>query len=137
MEKKINAVKDELRQEISAFQKRIKAGQAEFEERVSCTLDTQLKSVTERVEQQAQELRKETQHLRKDFNKELQATRQDIIETTQRDWGATTRNLEVRMAAVDARTRRTGNGNVGTNAGQVVPPKLDGTTSWSLFRRKF
>jgi hypothetical protein len=49
METKINAGQEELRQEICAFQERIKAGQAEFEESVTCTFDTQLKSVTIRV----------------------------------------------------------------------------------------
>jgi hypothetical protein len=78
-----------------------------------------VKSVTSRVEQQAQELREETQlredfnkelqvtrdetrNLREYFNKELQATQQDITQTTQRDWKATTRDLEARLAAVDA-----------------------------------
>jgi hypothetical protein len=54
---------------------KINAGQAEFEETMTCTLDTQLKSVTTRVEQQGQQLREKTQHLRQEFNKELQATR--------------------------------------------------------------
>jgi chromosome segregation ATPase len=62
METKINAGKEKLRQEISAFQERIKPGQAKFEGRVTCTLDTQLKSVTTQVEQQAHEVRG-------DFNK--------------------------------------------------------------------
>jgi hypothetical protein len=102
---------------------------------VTCTLDAQLKSVTTRVEQQAQELRDdfkkellvtggETRNLREDFHKETQATRQDIIQTTQCDWEATTRDLETRLAAVEARTRHTGNGNVGTNAGQVIPTEV-------------
>jgi F0F1-type ATP synthase membrane subunit b/b' len=112
MEIKTNAGKEELRQAISAFQERIKGGQTEFEE--TCTLNTQLKSVMTQAEQQAQELRN-------DFKKELQATRQDIIETTQHDLDATARDLECRLAAMDARTRRTGNVNVGTNAGQVMP----------------
>jgi hypothetical protein len=40
LETKINAVQEEQRQEIGAFQERIKAGQAEFEESVTCTVDT-------------------------------------------------------------------------------------------------
>jgi hypothetical protein len=52
--------------------------QAEFEERMTCTLDTQLKSLTTWIEQQAQELREETQHLREVFDKEFQAVRQDF-----------------------------------------------------------
>jgi hypothetical protein len=84
---------------------------------MACTLDTQLKGVTSRVEQQAQGLREETLHL----CKELQATQQ---------------NFETRLTAVVARTRRTGKRNVGTNAAQVVPSKFDGTTSWSTFHRQ-
>jgi polyhydroxyalkanoate synthesis regulator phasin len=148
METKTNAGQEELRQEISAFQERIKAGQAEFEERVTCTLDTQLKSVTTRVEQQAQELRDdfskeiqvtrdETRNLHEDFRKEIQATRQDIIDTSQRDWEATARDLESRVPEVDTRTRRTVNGNIWTNAGQVIPPKFDGTTPWSAILLQF
>jgi hypothetical protein len=113
METKIKASQGEVTQGISAFQERIIAGQAEFEERATRTLDTQLKSVTTRVEQQAQELRD-------DFNKETRATQ---------------RYFETRLAAMDARKRRTGNGNVGINAGQVMPPKFGGTTPWSAFHR--
>jgi signal transduction histidine kinase len=99
--------------------------------------------VTTRVEQQAQELqddfnkeiqvtRDETQKLREDFH-----TLRDIIEITQRDWEATSQELESRLAAMDARMRRNGNGNLGTNVGQVMPPKFNGTTPWSAFHRQF
>jgi polyhydroxyalkanoate synthesis regulator phasin len=145
----ISAVKNDIKDKISAFQDKIKAGHAEFEERVTCTLDTQLKIVTTRVEKQAQELRddfnkelqvtrEESRNIRDDFHKEIQSAWQDIIQTTQRDWEATARDLEARLAAVDARMRSTGNGNLGTNAGQVMPPKFDGTTTpWATFHRQF
>jgi hypothetical protein len=42
-----------MRQEINVFQEKIKASQAEFGERMTCTLDTPLKSVTTQEEQQA------------------------------------------------------------------------------------
>jgi gas vesicle protein len=45
LETKVNAGQEELRQEIKAFQERIRnieASQAAFEERVTCTVDTQL-----------------------------------------------------------------------------------------------
>jgi hypothetical protein len=65
------------------------------------------------VEQQAQELRE-------DF-KEIQATRQDIIQPARRDWEATTRDLESRLAAVNVRTRHTGKGNLGSvDAAEVL-----------------
>jgi hypothetical protein len=38
---------------------------------------------------------------------------------------------------MDARTRRNGNGYVGTNTGQVMPPKFDGTTPCLAFHRQF
>jgi hypothetical protein len=78
LEKKINARLEELRQEISAFRDKINAGQAEFEERVTCMSDTQLKAVTTRDEQQAQERRDETWNLREGFNKELLLTRDEF-----------------------------------------------------------
>jgi hypothetical protein len=59
---------------------------------------------------------------RDEFSREIQATQQ---------------YFEIRLAAVDARTRRTVNENVGTNAGQLNPPKSDGTTSWSILHRQF
>jgi hypothetical protein len=55
--------------------------------------------------------------------------RQDIIETTQRSWEATRRDIETQLSAVYTRTTHTGSGNVGTNAGQLIPPKFDGTMS--------
>jgi hypothetical protein len=42
------------------------------------TLDTQLKSITARDEQQAQDLRDETRNLRVDFNKEINAAQQNF-----------------------------------------------------------
>jgi hypothetical protein len=70
-----------LRQEISDFQERIRAGQAEFEERVTCTVDTRLEDVSSMVEQQ-------TCNLREDPSKNIEATRQDV-EATRRDLEAT------------------------------------------------
>jgi hypothetical protein len=55
--------------------------------------------------------------------------REDIVETTQLGWEATRRDIETQLAAVDTRTRHTGNGNVGTNAGQLIPPEFDETMS--------
>jgi hypothetical protein len=93
----------------------------------------QLKSVTTQAEQHAQELRDETQHLREDFNKELQVTQEDFkkkIHSTRQD-------LETQLAAVEARTRCGGTGNVGTHSRQLKPPKFDGTMSWAIFHRQF
>jgi predicted nuclease with TOPRIM domain len=70
LETKINAGQEELRQEIKAFQERIRnieAGQAAFEERVTCTVDTQLKNVSSMVEQQ-------TRNLGEDLSKNIEAT---------------------------------------------------------------
>jgi hypothetical protein len=115
---------------------------------VKFTLDTQLKIVITRVEQQAQEPRNdfskelqatqdETRNLCENFHKEIQAARQDIVQTIQHDWEATARDLEARLAAVDARTRRTSNGNLRSNASQVKQQKFDGTTPWSALHREF
>jgi hypothetical protein len=108
-----------LRQEISAFQERIKAGQVEFEERVTCTVDT----VEERVEQQTHNLREDlsriieagqaefekrvTRNLREDLSRNIEATRQDF---------------ETQLVALEARTRRAGGSGAGTNADKVKPP---------------
>jgi hypothetical protein len=86
----------ELKQEISDIKEELKNGicavwssQSKFKERITCMLDTQLKSVTTQVEQQAQELWD-------DFNKELQViqekievTWQDVLETIRSDLEAT------------------------------------------------
>jgi ribosomal protein L34E len=98
-----------LREEISAFQERIRnieacqaefeervtlnlredlsrnieAGQVEYEERVTCTVDTQLKNMSSMVEQQ-------TRNLREDLSKKIEATTQDF---------------ETQLAALEARAR--------------------------------
>jgi chromosome segregation ATPase len=118
-----------LRHEISAFQDRIKAGQAEFKERVTCTVDTHFKNVSSMVEQQ-------TRNLREDLNRNMEATRQDV-EATRRDLEATQRDLETQLAALESRTRRAGSVNAGANADKVKPPKFDGSTSWVVFHRQF
>jgi hypothetical protein len=126
LETKINAGQEELRQEINAFQERIKnieagqaefeermthtlredlsrnmeAGQAEFEQRVTCAVDARLKNVLSMVE----------------------VTRQDV-EATRRD--------------LEAQTRRVGGSSTGNNADKVKPPKFDGSTSWVVFQRQF
>jgi chromosome segregation ATPase len=76
--RKLKSGQLELRQEISAFQDKINAGQAQFEEMMTYTLDTQLKSIMARGEQQAQDLRDETWNLRVDFNKEINAAQQNF-----------------------------------------------------------
>jgi polyhydroxyalkanoate synthesis regulator phasin len=84
----VSAVKNELRREISDFQGRIRnieAGQAAFEERVTCTVDTQLGDMSSVVEQQ-------TRNLREDLNRDIEATRQDV-EATRRDLEALTRHF--------------------------------------------
>jgi hypothetical protein len=118
-----------LRQEIRAFQERIKAGKAEFEERVTCNVDTQLKNVSSKVEQQ-------TRNLREDLSRNIEATRQDV-EATRRELEATQRDLETQLAALEARTRRAGGGSAGANADKVKPPTFDGSTSWVVFHRQF
>jgi len=66
-------------------------------------LEGQQKEVTAIVEQQ-------TWHLREDIE-------------------ATRRELEARLAAVDARAGRAGGGGPGANSTTVKPPKFDGATS--------
>jgi DNA repair exonuclease SbcCD ATPase subunit len=86
LETKTNAGQEELKQEINAFQQRIRnieVGQAEFEERVTCTVDTQLKNMSSMVEQQ-------TRNLREDLSRKIEATRQDF---------------ETQLAALEARAR--------------------------------
>jgi predicted transcriptional regulator len=68
LETRINAGQEELRQEINAFQERIRNiedGQAAFEERVTCTVDTQLRNMS-MVEQQ-------TRNLREDLSRNIEA----------------------------------------------------------------
>jgi hypothetical protein len=111
LETKINAGQEELRQEISDFQERIRAGQAEFEERA-------------------------TRNLRVDLSRDIEATGQDV-EATRRDLEATQRDLETHLAALEARTRRAGGSSAGVNADKVKPPEFDGSTSWVVFHRQF
>jgi hypothetical protein len=125
----ISVVKNELGQEISAFQEGIRAGQAEFEESVTRTADTQLRNVSSMVEQQ-------TRNVSEDLIRNIEATRQDI-ETTRRDLEATKRDLETHLAASEVRTRRAGGGNAWDNAEEVKPPKYVGSTSWVVFHRQF
>jgi chromosome segregation ATPase len=128
----VSAVKKELSQEINDFQERIKnikAGQAEFEERVTCTADTHFKNGSSMVEQQ-------TRNLREDFSRNMEATRQDV-EATRCDLEATQRDLESHLAALEDRTRRTGGSSAGTNADKDKPPTFDGSTSWIVFQRQF
>jgi hypothetical protein len=78
-----------LRQEIKTFQERIRnieAGQAAFEEMVTCTVDTQLSNMSSMVDQQ-------TRNLREDLSRNIEATRQDV-ESTRRDLEATQRDLD-------------------------------------------
>jgi hypothetical protein len=81
------------------LRRNIEAGQAEFEERVTCAVDARLKNVPSMVE----------------------ATRQGV-EATRRDLGATQRDLETHLAALEVQTRRAGAGNAGANADKVKPP---------------
>jgi gas vesicle protein len=79
-ETKINACHEGLGRGISVLQERIRnveAGQAAFEERVTCTVDAQLRDMSSVVEQQ-------TRNLREDLNSDIEATRQDV-EATRRD----------------------------------------------------
>jgi hypothetical protein len=50
---------------------------------------------------------------------------------------ATRRDFETQLAAVEARTRRAGGGNTGTNVDKVKTPKFDGSTFWAVFHRHF
>jgi hypothetical protein len=68
----------------------MKCSQKEFEEKMTDKLGTQLKGVTEMVQQQAQDLRGE-------FSTELDAKLE-----------ATRRELETQLMAVEARARRSG-----------------------------
>jgi hypothetical protein len=81
-------------------------------------LDKQLKGVTSMVE-------KQTRNLPED------------IEATRRDVEATRRDLGTQLAVVEARTRRAGSADVGTNVDKVKPPKFYGLTSWGVFHCQF
>ena len=94
---------NDLWSEVSALESRINEGQAEMEGK----LERQQKEVTSIVEQQ-------TWHLQED------------IEATQRE-------LDARLAAVDARSSRVGGGGPGANSTTVKPLKFNGATSWALF----
>jgi hypothetical protein len=115
LETKINAGQEELIQEISVFQERVRADQAEFEEKVACTVNTRLEDVSSMVEQQ-------THNLREDLRRNIEATRQDF---------------ETQLAPLQFPTRRAGAGSAGTNADKVKTPKFDGSTSWIVFQRQF
>jgi gas vesicle protein len=74
LETKINAGQEEFRREISDPQERIRnieTRQAEFEERVTCTVDTRLEDVSSMVEQQ-------TRNLHEDLSRNIEATKQDF-----------------------------------------------------------
>jgi hypothetical protein len=118
-----------LRREISDFQEGIRAGQDEFEERVTYAVEARLEDVSPLVEQQ-------TRNLREDLSRNIEATRQDV-EATRRNLEATQRDLGVQLAALQDRTRRAGGSSAGTNADKVKPPKFDGSTSWVVFQRQF
>jgi gas vesicle protein len=67
----INTGQEELRQEIKAFQERIRNiedGQAAFEERVTRTVNTRLEDVSSMVERQ-------TRNLREDLSRNIEVTR--------------------------------------------------------------
>jgi hypothetical protein len=102
LETKINAGHEEFRRETSDFQERIRnieTGQAAFEERVTYTVDTQLRDMSSMVEQQ-------TRNLREDLSRNIEATR---------------RGFETQLTALQVRTRRAGAGNAGTNTDKVKP----------------
>jgi gas vesicle protein len=138
LETKINAGQEELRQEINVFQERIKnidAGQAEFEERVTRTVNTRLEDVSSMVDQQ-------TRNLREDLSRNIEASQVEFEERVTRnlreDLGRNieaTRDLETQLAALQVQTRRAGRSIAGTNADKVKPPKFDGSTSWIVFQR--
>jgi hypothetical protein len=86
-----------LRREISVFQERIRnieTGQAPFEERVTCAVDTQLRNMSSMVEQQTRNLREDlsrnietgqaafeervTRNLREYLSRNIEATKQDF-----------------------------------------------------------
>jgi hypothetical protein len=77
----INAGQEELRREISVFQERIRnieTGQAAFEERVKCTVDTHLRDMSSVVEQQ-------TRNLREDLSRNIEAGQADFEERVTRN----------------------------------------------------
>ena len=94
-----------LRNEVRSLDSRMNEGKEEMEGR----LEGQQKQETTIVEQQ-------TRHLREDIE-------------------ATWRELEARLAAVDAQAVRTGSGGPGASSSIVKPPKFDGATSWAVFHR--
>jgi N-methylhydantoinase B/oxoprolinase/acetone carboxylase alpha subunit len=63
-----NAGQEELRQEIRTFQEGIESRQAEFQERVTRTVNTRLEDVSSMVEQQ-------TRNLREKISRNIEATR--------------------------------------------------------------
>jgi hypothetical protein len=96
-----------LRNEVRALESMVNEVKAEMEGR----LEGHQKEVTAIVEQK-------TRHLQED------------IEGTRRE-------LEARLAALEARAGRAGGGGPGAKSGMVKPPKFDGATSWAVFHRQF
>jgi hypothetical protein len=96
-----------LRTEVKALESRRNEDKTETEGR----LEGQQKEVTAIVEQQ-------TWHLREDIE-------------------ATWRELEARLAEVDARAGRAGGSGTGSSSTMVNPPKFDGSVPWAVFHRQF
>jgi len=96
-----------LRNEVRALESMVNEGKAEMEGR----LEGYQKEATAIEERQ-------TRHLRED------------IEATQRE-------LEARLAAVDARTGRAVGGGPGSKSIMVKPRKFEAASSWAVFHRRF
>jgi gas vesicle protein len=125
LETKINAGQEELRREFSVFQERIRdieTGQAAFEERVSCTVDTQLTNMSSMVEQQKRNLREDlsrnieagqaefeervTRNLREELSRNIEASQAEFEERVTRNLREDlSRNIEATRQDVEA-TRR-------------------------------
>ena len=69
--------------------------------------------------------------------KEVIAIAEQQTRHLREDIEATRRELEARLAAVDAQAFRTGSGGPGASYSTVKPPKFDGATSWAVFHRQF
>jgi hypothetical protein len=92
MKNYIQGKRSNIQDKISADICAIRSGQAEFEQKITYKLETQLKAAGTVVKQQ-------TQILRQEFSSEIQEARLDV-QATHRDLQATRREIQSKLAAV-------------------------------------
>jgi hypothetical protein len=101
----------------------------------------------EKINTQTQGLREELDEARQHLQVAMTSidtwtgTLQDDITSAKKDLqtklDVRAQELEDRIAEVEARAELGVGGRTGNDAGRAKPPKFDGSTSWSMFRRQF